>query len=92
MSRYFFDIYDGRSLQRDPIGNECEGPEAVRYEAMKTLPLLAKDTIPRDGDRQAFTVAVRNENNVTVYTATLTFAGLWMGDVPIPEPEENPLS
>jgi hypothetical protein len=31
---------------------------------------------------------VRDETGMTVYTASLTFAGLWVGDVPIPEHEE----
>lgn len=92
MARYFFDIHDGQVLRRDAIGTECQGGEAVRREAMHTLPEIAKSTIPTDGDRQAFTVSVRNDANVTVYTATLTFAGLWMDDEPIPEPEEDGLS
>jgi hypothetical protein len=36
------------------------------------LPALAKDEIPKDGERQAFTMLVRNETKVTVYAATLT--------------------
>lgn len=79
MPRYFFDIHNGSALSRDPIGTECDGSEGIRYEAMRTLPAIARDEIPRDGDRQAFTVMVRDERNVTVYTATLTFAGLWVG-------------
>ncbi|GJE15259.1 hypothetical protein FOHLNKBM_6340 [Methylobacterium longum] len=55
---------------------------------MHALPFVAKEAIPRAvSDTQAFTVLVRDENNTTVYTATLTFAGLWVGDVPIPEPD-----
>ena len=87
MTRYFFDIHDGRSFVRDPEGTECANPDDLIVEAMNVLPLVAKDVIPTDGDRQAFTLSVRDENNVTVYTATMTFAGLWMGDVPIPKPE-----
>jgi len=52
---------------------------------MNALPQMAKDVIPKDGDRQAFTVLVRDEKDVTVYTATLTFAALWLSDVPIPK-------
>lgn len=92
MPRYFFDFHDGQTLRRDPIGSECDDPEAVRQEAMHALSLLAKGVIPTGGDRQAFTVLVRDENDLTVYTATLTFAGLWIGDVPLPEPEEDLLS
>ncbi len=86
MARFYFDIHDGSVLRRDPEGTECDGRDAVRQEAMHTLPLIAKSTIPKAArDEQAFTVVVRDENGFTVYTATLTFAGLWMGDVPIPE-------
>lgn len=79
MARYYFDIHDGRALRRDTEGSECAGPDAIRDEAMDVLPAVARDVIPTDGDKQAFTVLVRDENNVTVYTATLTFAGLWVG-------------
>ena len=55
---------------------------------MHALPFVAKEVIPRTAsDTQAFTVLVRDENNATVYTATLTFAGLWVGDIPIPGPD-----
>jgi hypothetical protein len=84
--RYFFDIHDGPSFRRDDVGFECEGRAGVRLEAMCALPAIACDEIPKDGDRQAFTVLVRDENGATVYTATLTFAGLWIGDSPVPEP------
>ena len=88
MARYYFDIYDGEALRRDPEGDECDSPEAVRHEAMHALSFVAKEAIPRTAsDTQAFTVLVRDANNTTVYTASLTFAGLWVGGVPIPEPE-----
>ena len=83
MTRYYFDIHDGQALIRDTQGSECIDDDAVRQEAMGTLPVIARDVIPTDGDKQAFTVLVRDENNMTVYTATLTFAGLWLGDTPI---------
>lgn len=85
MALYFFDMYNKNRFVRDPVGTECDGFEAIRREAMHTLPNIARDEIPRDGDRQAFTVLVRDTDNLTVYTASLTFAGLWIGDVPIPE-------
>lgn len=84
MPRYFFDIHDGFQLQRDTVGSQLDGAAQIRHEAMQALPAIARDEIPKDGDKQAFTVLVRDENNLTVYTATLTFAGLWMGDAPPP--------
>ena len=89
MPRYFFDIHDGSSLVRDACGTECAGREDVRHEAMQALPAIARDEIPRDGDCQAFTAIVRDEANVTVYTATVTFSGLWLADTPLPDQEDG---
>ena len=88
MPRYFFDIHNGPSFARDDIGTECDGYEGFRSEPMRALPSIERDEIPKDGDRQAFTVPVRNRDDITVYSAMLTFAGLWIGDVPMPKPEE----
>ena len=85
MARYFFDIHSQGQFARDCEGSECDSLEAVRAEAMQTLPEIARDVIFKEGDRQAFTVLVRDENDATIYTATLTFAGLWIGIEPIPE-------
>jgi hypothetical protein len=84
VGRYFFDIHDGSKLVRDPEGHECTDINEVRLDAMRTLPEIAKQEIPRlAADAQAFTVVVRDEARETVYTATLTFAGLKM-ETPIP--------
>ncbi|MGH1573994.1 DUF6894 family protein [Methylobacterium sp. P31] len=73
--RYYFDIHDGE-FRPDDEGTECADFEAARLEAMSSLPEIARFAIPRDGDNQAFTVLVRDENGAIIYTATLTFAGL----------------
>ncbi|AWN49511.1 hypothetical protein DK419_26860 [Methylobacterium terrae] len=91
MARYYFDVHDGQGLDRDDVGSECRDRDAIRNEAMVVLPSIARDAIPKDGDRQAFTVLVRNESNLTVYTATLSFAGLWVGEETPPRAEDpNP--
>ena len=79
MARYFFDFYVGE-IHRDTVGTECEGYADIRTEAMKTLPALAMEWVHKDGNEQAYTVLVRNQRNLTVYTATLTFAGVWLGE------------
>ncbi|SFU53466.1 hypothetical protein SAMN02799631_01047 [Methylobacterium sp. 174MFSha1.1] len=89
MARYYFDIHDGQHLSRDNVGTECSGQDAIRAEAMTALPAIARDTIPKDGDRQALTVIVRNASNLTVYTATLTFASIWLGEE-VPPALEDP--
>jgi len=73
--RYFFDIHDGQ-YQPDDEGVDCADFEAARREAMTSLPEIARFVLPKDGDTQAFTVLVRDESGVFVYTATLSFAGL----------------
>lgn len=80
LARYFFDIHDGRDLRSDAEGTICDGSEAIKDQAMRTLPEFARSAIPRSGARQAFTVLVRNERNLMVYTATMTFSGLWLCD------------
>ncbi|MCO6052291.1 hypothetical protein NGM99_21105 [Mesorhizobium sp. RP14(2022)] len=78
MPLYFFDTFDNGQHSRDDLGTLCSSLPNARMEAMKVLPSIAKDEIPRDGDRQAFTVLVRNEDGEAVYSATLTFAGIWL--------------
>jgi hypothetical protein len=51
MPRYFFDFHDGQALRRDTEGNECGDDEAVREEARKALPEVAKGEIPKNGDK-----------------------------------------
>ena len=75
--RYFFDIHDGGST-RDDEGTECADHDAARLMAIKTLPDIARDEIPRDGDRRTFTVLVTDPDGHPVYSATLNFAGLWL--------------
>lgn len=87
MARYFFDFHDGE-LHRDSHGVECAGPKEICHEAMRALPDMATGKIPEDGQKQAYSLLVRNERNLTVYTATLTFGGIWLGEEtpPISEP------
>lgn len=83
--QYFFDFSHGETV-RDPVGHDCAGPADVRTEAMHALSEIANESIPKGGDNQAYTVNVRNTRNITVYTATLSFAGIWLGeDIPLPE-------
>ena len=78
MPRYFFHLFENGSRTEDDTGGEFDSEEEVQLEAMRVLPEIAREEVPRDGDRQAFTVLVTNEAGHPVYTATLTFAGLWL--------------
>ncbi len=79
MPRYFFDIFENGRHTPDEEGTELPNVATVRLEAMRALPAIARDEVPKDGDRQAFTVLVRDEAGKPTYSATLTFAGLWLG-------------
>lgn len=78
MARYFFHIHQNGNLIKDHEGSEFANLEQVRVEAMHTLPEIAKDQVPKDGNRQAYMVLVTDEAGGPVYSATLTFAGLWL--------------
>ena len=77
MPRYFFDIHDTGSA-RDDEGIELPSIEAVRGMAMQALPRIAADEIPADGDQRHFTMLVTDEDGHPVYSATLTYTGLWL--------------
>lgn len=67
-------------MQREESGTACADLEAARREAMIARPDVARWEIPSDGDRQTYTVIVRDEARVPVYTATLIFTGLRLGE------------
>lgn len=77
MPRYFFDIHDsGPTL--DSVGSDCADLDAVRQQALRALPDIARQEIPQDSDRRTFTVLVTNEDGLPVYAATLNFTALWL--------------
>ncbi|MGU3668434.1 DUF6894 family protein [Methylobacterium sp. A49B] len=77
MPRYFFDIHDGGPT-RDDTGTECLDLDTVRQHAMRVLPDIAREDIPKDGDRRTFTVLVTDDDGHSVYSATLNFTGQWL--------------
>ena len=74
MPRYFFDISDGDQTWFDCVGLELADMEAAKLAAVDALPDMARDELP-DGEHRVFTVAVRNEEGVIGYRASLTFEG-----------------
>lgn len=77
MPRFFFDIHD-HVTAIDEVGFELPNHAAVRKAAMEALPKIAAEDIPADGDRRHFTVLVTDDEGHPVYSATLTFTGLWL--------------
>lgn len=77
MPRYYFDIHDGR-VARDEVGVECADLQAAVLTAKEALPSIAADEVPKDGERQAITVLVSDEEGHAVYLAALTYTGTWL--------------
>lgn len=78
MPLYFFDVHDGITSLRDDVGIECHDPEAAASHAKEILPAIAADEVPRDGDRQSYTVLVTDEEGHPIYSAALSFVGTWL--------------
>ena len=77
MPHFYFDVHDtGTTL--DDVGVDLPDVAAVRQAAMESLPRIAADEIPKDSDRRHFTVLVTDEDGHSVYSATLTYTGLWL--------------
>ena len=77
MTRYFFDVSDTGMMQKDDEGTEFSNLEDVRTAAMRLLSDIARDAIYKGGDHRSFAVVITDENASSIYSATLTYAGLW---------------
>ena len=77
MARFSFDVHDGEH-RFDDVGTECATLEDARNGAKRLLPNLARDQVSGDEDRHTYTVLVTDEDHRPVYSATLSFAGLWL--------------
>ncbi len=75
MPLFFLDIHNG-GIMHDDIGSELPDADAARLEAIRALPQIAADEIPKGGDRQHFAVVVKDESGHIIYMATLVFTGL----------------
>lgn len=82
MPRYFFHIFESGHSTRDDAGIDLDSHREVQAQAMRVLPEIAVEEVPRDGDHQAFMVHVTDEFGQPVYMATLTFAGVWLHQTP----------
>ena len=80
MTRIFFDVQRNGVVMRDEVGQDMPDVEAVRAEAMSSLPSIAQSELETDGDRQDFVVIARNEAGKTIYSASLSYVGLKLSD------------
>ena len=78
MPHFFFDIREDGKLQKDEDGVELPTFEAARKEAQTILPAIAYDTIPQNGDHKSFVVLVTDDDGQPVYSATLSYNGVWL--------------
>lgn len=78
MFRFFFDTCDGARTFYDEEGMLLADDEAARHQAMIALPDIARDVVPKDGDRRDMMVDVRNEGGQVVFTATLSLVARWI--------------
>ena len=53
MARYFFHLFENGECTKDDVGLELANDELVKHEAMHALPEIAREEVPRDGDRQS---------------------------------------
>ncbi|WP_264048901.1 DUF6894 family protein [Methylobacterium flocculans] len=77
MPRYFFDIHDGHT-EHDIEGTEFSGPEEAVRHAKRILPEIAVHEVPADGEHHAMSVLVTNEDSHPIYSAALSYVGIWL--------------
>ncbi|WP_404810482.1 DUF6894 family protein [Methylobacterium flocculans] len=77
MPRYFFDIH-GLHHDRDDDGVDLADIQTAAKQAKRLIPQIAMREIPNDGERQVITVLVTDEDGHPVYSAAMTFVGLWL--------------
>ena len=75
--RYFFDIHDNKMF-RDDDGEDFAGPEEAARHAKKILPQIVAHEVPKDGEHQAFSVLVTDEDGHPIYSAAVTYTGTWL--------------
>ena len=78
MPRYFFHIHTDGDIVRDDTGTEFGSLDDVRKAAQQLLPAVGYEEIPNDGDRRTLAVVVEDEEEQPIYSATLSYAGLWL--------------
>jgi hypothetical protein len=80
--RFYFDIDDGISFQRDDMGTELPTEADARKAAIEVLPRVAKELLP-NGAEHNFIVVVRNERNENIFKAKLALTSEWATGHPV---------
>jgi hypothetical protein len=77
MPLFFFDFDDTGNFSRDADGTEFPNRDMVRDEAIVTLALMAKESLPR-GDHREFGVTVSDDHHRAVFKARLSLHAEWV--------------
>jgi hypothetical protein len=77
MPRYFFDVEDNGELTVDEIGVELSNEKAVRDEAIRALPAIAREELP-NGPQHTFWVKVRDDTGDYIFSASLELKSGWL--------------
>ena len=73
MQRYFFNIHDGAESFVDDTGTELSDDKSARQEAIETLAQVARDELPRDGDRTDISVHVTDSDGKPLFAVRIDF-------------------
>jgi hypothetical protein len=77
MALYYFDFRDGDVVTEDTEGTECADNQSARDEAVAALAELARDRLPRSGERADIAFIVRRADGGTMAAAQVAFEVLW---------------
>ena len=62
MTRYYFDVYDGKDVSLDDEGYELGSHDAAWAEAARSIAEMARDKIPESGnDGRQLAIEVRTD-------------------------------
>jgi hypothetical protein len=79
MTLYYFDFRDGDVVTADTEGTECDDDQSARDEAVEALAELARDRLPRGGERAAIAFIVRRADGRLMADARLGIEVVWHG-------------
>ena len=72
MTRFFFDHRDGERVSVDDDGLELASADDARQQAKMALGEIARDALPKDGDRE-LGINIRAEDGAPVVDLGLSF-------------------
>ena len=77
MARYFFYLMNGDGLTADSSGLDISDRDELYRQAVNMVSDIAVDEIPT-GDREAFTIKVRDGEGHYVFEASLSLRTAWL--------------